>query len=116
MMDSPTPTLRLRSAKAISRLLKIGINPSIGPVECTTTREIGKRPRTIFQSARDKELVDARELYGQEQLVDHDRRSEQSVGKYLGWCETVTSILIRIQVMSKEEGLCIWEVFLWYSW
>ena len=78
-MDSPTPTLRLRSAKATSRLLKIGINPSIGPVKCTTTREIGKRPRTIFQSGRDKELMDARELYRQEQLVDHDRRSEQSV-------------------------------------
>ena len=29
------------------------------------------------------------------------------VGKYLGCvCETVTGILIRILVISKEEGLC----------
>jgi hypothetical protein len=44
-----------------------------------TTREIGKRPRTIFQSARDKEFADARELYRQKQLVEYEKRSEQLI-------------------------------------
>lgn len=60
-------------------ILKSGIHPSIGPVRCTTTREIGKRPRTIFQSARDKGFADARDLHRQEQLVEHEKRSEQLV-------------------------------------
>jgi len=55
--------------------LKIGISPSIGPVKCTTTREIGKYPRTIFQDARDKEFADAGELYHQEQLVKYEKRN-----------------------------------------
>ena len=34
-----------------------------------------------------------------------------NVGKSLGCCETVTSILIRIQVMSKEERIYVHEKY-----
>lgn len=78
-MKSSNPTLRPRFPTPTSQFLQLDINPSIGPVSCTTTREIGKRPRSIFQSARDKELAHARESYRQEQVVDHGERNEQSV-------------------------------------
>ena len=76
-MNSSKPTLRPRSPVPPSRFLTIGISPGIGPIICTTIREVGKRPRTIFQSTRDKELADARELHRQQQLVEHKKRSER---------------------------------------
>lgn len=79
IMDSSTPTQRPRSPVPISRFLKTGIDPSIGPVRFTTTREMGKHRRTIFQSVRDKKLADARELYRQVQLGEHEKLSEQFV-------------------------------------
>lgn len=66
------------SPESTSRFLKIGISPSIGPIRCTTTHETGKRPRTTFQSDRDKELTRAREIYRQEKLVERDERRKQS--------------------------------------
>lgn len=79
MMDSSSPNLRPRLPIPTSQFLRLDINPSIGPVRCMTTRKVGKRPRTIIQSARDRELEHARELYRQEQLSDHEKRSEQSI-------------------------------------
>lgn len=66
------------SPESTSRFLKIGISPSIGPIRCTTTHETGKRPRTTFQSDRDKELACARETYRQEKLAERDERRKQS--------------------------------------
>lgn len=78
-MDPSTSAPCSRSPVPASRFLQVGINPSIGPIRCTMTCEIGKRPRTIFQSARDKELAHTRKLHRQEQLVEHKKRRKQLV-------------------------------------
>ena len=77
-MESLKSTLQSNSTEPTSRFLKIGISPSIGPIRCTTTHETGKRPRTTFQSDRDKELACARETYRQEKLAERDERRKQS--------------------------------------
>lgn len=61
-----------------SRFLRVGINPRIGEIRCTTTYETGKRPRTIFQSDQDRDLACAREKYRQEKLEERKKRREQS--------------------------------------
>ena len=77
-MESLKSTVQSHSQEPASRFLELGISPSIGPIRCTTTYEAGKRPRTTFQSDRDKELARAREIYCQKKLVEHDKRREQS--------------------------------------
>jgi len=77
-MESPKSTHQSPSPEITSRFLKIGINPSIGPIRLTKTHEPGKRPRTIFQSDRDKELACERETYRRERLAERDERRKQS--------------------------------------
>ncbi len=54
-----------------------GISPSIGVIKRITTHETGRRSRTTFQSARDKQLARAREDYRQERLAERDERRDQ---------------------------------------
>jgi hypothetical protein len=76
-MESPKSTLQSLSPKLTPRFLKIGINPSIGPIRLTKTHEPGKRPRTIFQSDRDQILAGERETYRREKLAERDKRRKQ---------------------------------------
>jgi len=76
-MEASKSTLSSPSLELTPRFLKIGINPSIGPIRLTKTHEPGKRPRTIFQSDRDKELVCERETYSRERLAERDERRKQ---------------------------------------
>ena len=101
-MDSSTSSPCSRSPVPASRFLQVGINPSIGPIRCTTTCEIGKRPRTIFQSARDKELAHTRELYRQEQLVEHENCRKQLVSS----SEYSTALDIKDCVLQVQR-LCL---------
>ena len=50
VMESLKSASRSYTIEAASRFLKVGINPSTGPIRYITTREAGKRPRTTFQS------------------------------------------------------------------
>lgn len=77
-MESPKSTLQSHSPEFTSRFLKIDFNPSIGPIRLTKTHEPGKRPRTIFQSDRDKELACERDTYRREKLVKRDECRNQS--------------------------------------
>ena len=72
------PTLQSHSPEIASRFLKIGINPSIGPIRLAKTHEPGKRPRTIFQSDRDQDLAGERETYHREKFAERDERRKQS--------------------------------------
>ena len=76
-MESPKSTLQSRSPELTPRFLKIGINPSIGPIKLTKTHEPGERPRTIFQSDRDQKLAGERVTYRREKLAEHDERRKQ---------------------------------------
>ena len=76
-MESRKSTLQSHSTEPSSRFLKVGISPSIGPISRTTTQETEKRPRTTFQSDRDKELACTRETYRQERLAQRDKFREQ---------------------------------------
>ena len=70
-------TSRSHAMEAASRFLKVGINPSTGPIRYRMTHEAGKRPRTTFQSDQDKELARARDMYRQEKLAEREKRRQQ---------------------------------------
>ena len=76
-MESPKSTLQSRLLELTPRFLKIGIDPSIGPIRLTKSYEPGKRPRTIFQSDRDQKLAGERETYRREKLAERDKRRKQ---------------------------------------
>ena len=76
-MESLKSASRSYTIEVASRFLKVGIHPSTGPIRYTTPHEAGKRPRTTFQSDRDKELARARETYRQGKLAEREKRRQQ---------------------------------------
>ena len=76
-MESLKSASRSHTMEAASRFLKVGTNPSTGPIRYITTHEAGKRPRTTFQSDQDKEVACEREMYYQEKLAERDKRRRQ---------------------------------------
>ena len=77
-MDSPKSAIQPLSTGPTSRFLKTGINPTIGPIRLTKIHGPGKRPRTMFQSDRDKEIECERETCRREKLAERDERRHPS--------------------------------------
>ena len=98
-MESQKPTFQSHSPRPTSRFLKLGINPSIGPIRSTTTHDTGKRPRTTIQSDQDKELANARETYRREKLAERDKRREQSASNP----EHSTALNIKECILGVQE-------------
>ena len=80
-MESLKSASRSYAMEAASHFLKVGINPSTGPIRYTMTHEAGKRPRTTFQSDQDKEFARARDEYRQEKLAEREKRRQQMTSK-----------------------------------
>lgn len=77
-MKSINSSLQSHSQRPTSSFLEVGIDTGIGLIRCTTSYDPGSRPRTTYQSDRDRELAHARETYRQQTLAKSEKRWKQS--------------------------------------